>query len=548
MRKDIHDQFGPGETKASVDCRLRQLTAAALALVLLVGCSSRHAPAPGGAGVTGFSGAVAADEPQAALVGRDILIAGGSAADAAIAMYFTMAVTLPSQASLGGGGTCLSFSYVTNEAQTLDFLARPLTQASSSVERPTAIPGNIRGFYALHGVYGRLRWSQLVAPAENLARFGVPVSRALSNDIAPLESALAREPQMRRLFSAEGGRRMVVEGDTLVQSDLAAVLASVRTSGPGDFYSGPLATQFLKGVHEAGGALDAAELADYQPVWRKPLAVGFDDKRAYFAPPPPAGGVIAGQMWSMLVKDDRFAKTTAEQRDAVLIETAERAFADRQRWASGVSDAQDLVSSAHVSALMTQPNETTGAGAPMAEPATENPAAATFVAVDAEGSAVACAVTLNSLLGTGRIANGTGIVLAAAPGHGGRGAAMLGPMVVVKPGGRQFVFAGTAAGGVAAPTALVYVAARVLLARQPLDEASAAPRMHGGSDPELVYVEQRAGARSLRTLTDRGYEAVTVERLGRVNAIGCPGGLQSSPEQCVAATDPRGFGLAASTE
>ena len=547
MRNDIHDQFGPGETKASVDCCLRQLTAAALALALLVGCSSRQATAPGGAGVTGFSGAVAADEPQAALVGRDILIAGGSAADAAIAMYFTMAVTLPSQASLGGGGTCVSFSYVTNEAQALDFLARPSTQASSSVERPTAIPGNIRGFYALHGVYGRLRWSQLVAPAENLARFGVPVSRALSNDLAPLESALAREPQMRRLFSAEGGRRMVVEGDTLVQSDLAAVLASVRTSGPGDFYSGPLATQFLKGVHEAGGALDAAELADYQPVWRKPLAVGFDDKRAYFAPPPPAGGVIAGQMWSMLVKGDRFAETPAEQRGTVLIETAERAFADRQRWASGASDAQDLVSSAHVTALMAQPNETTSA-APTAEPATENPAAATFVAVDAEGSAVACAVTLNSLLGTGRIATGTGIVLAAAPGHGGRGAAMLGPMVVVKPGGRQFVFAGAATGGVAAPTALVDVAARVLLANQPLDEASAAPRMHGGSDPELVYVEQGAGARSLRTLADRGYQAVTVERLGRVNAIGCPGGLQSSPEQCVAATDPRGFGLAASTE
>ena len=548
MRNDIHDQFGLGETKASVDCCLRQLTAVALALALLVGCSSRQTPAPGGAGVTGFSGAVAADEPQAALVGRDILIAGGAAADAAIAMYFTMAVTLPSQASLGGGGTCVSFNYVTNEAQALDFLARPSTQASSSVERPTAIPGNIRGFYALHGVYGRLRWSQLVAPAENLARFGVPVSRALSNDIAPLESALAREPQMRRLFSAEGGRRMVVEGDTLVQSDLAAVLASVRASGPGDFYSGPLSAQFLKGVHEAGGALDAAELASYQPVWRKPLTVGFDDKRAYFAPPPPAGGVIAGQMWSMLVKDDRFAEAPAEQRDTVLIGTAERAFADRQRWASGVSDMQDLVSSAHVTALMARPNETTGAGAPTAEPATENPAAATFVAVDAEGSAVACAVTLNSLLGTGKIANGTGIVLAAAPGHGGRGAAMLGPMVVVKPGGRQFVFAGAAAGGVAAPTALVDVAARMLLGNQPLDEASAAPRMHGGSDPGLVYVEQGAGARRLRTLTDRGYQAVTVERLGRVNAIGCPGGFQSSPEQCVAATDPRGFGLAASTE
>jgi gamma-glutamyltranspeptidase/glutathione hydrolase len=547
MRNEIHGQFGPDTTKASVGCCLRQFTAAALAIALLVGCSSRQTPGPGAPDDKVYSGAVAADEPQAALAGRDILMAGGSAADAATAMYFTMAVTLPTQASLGGGGTCVTFNSLTNEVQALDFLARPPAE-TSGVERPTAIPGNIRGFYALHGVYGRLRWSQLIAPAENLARFGVPVSRALSNDLAPLESALAREPQMRRLFSAEGGRRMVVEGDTLVQSDLAEVLASVRTSGPGDFYSGPLAMQFLKGVGEAGGALEAADLASYQPVWRKPLAVGFDDKRAYFAPPPPAGGVIAGQMWSMLVKDDRFDEASADQRDAVLVTTAERAFVDRQRWASGISDAQELVSSGRVTALLAQRNLTAGAGAAVAEPATENPAAASFVAVDAQGSAVACAVTLNSFLGTGRIAAGTGIVLAAAPGSGGRGAAMLGPMLVVKPSGREFVFAGAAAGGVAAPTALVDVAARVLLAGEPLDKASAAPRMHGGSDPELVYVERGASAGSLQTLIDRGYEPVKVESLGRVNAIACPKGLESSPERCEAATDPRGFGLAVNTE
>jgi gamma-glutamyltranspeptidase/glutathione hydrolase len=460
-----------------------------------------------------------------------------------------MAVTLPSQASLGGGGMCVSFNAATNEAQALEFLARPSSRVESGADRPTAIPGNIRGFFALHGIYGRLRWSQLLAPAENLARFGVPVSRALSSDLAQVESALAREPRMRRIFSAEGGRRMVVEGDTLAQPDLASVLASVRTSGPGDFYSGPLSARFLEGVREAGGSLSREDLAEYQPVWRKPLMVGFGDKRAYFAPPPPAGGVIAGQTWAMLVKDDRFNRASPADRDALLVSAAERAFGDRQRWATGGADLQSLVSSARVDALL---GDTNG-GAPTRavaarQPATENPAAATLVAIDGQGAAVACAVTLNSLFGTGRIAADTGIVLASAPGQGGRGATMLGPMVVVKPSGRQVVFAGAAAGGVAAPTALVDVASRVLLAGEPLGAASEAPRMHGGSDPEVVYVEPGASTRSVRTLIGLGYEAVTAERLGRVNAIACPAGLQSSPETCAAATDPRGSGLAVSTE
>jgi gamma-glutamyltranspeptidase/glutathione hydrolase len=121
-------------------------------------------------------------------------------------------------------------------------------------------------------------------------------------------------------------------------------------------------------------------------------------------------------------------------------------------------------------------------------------------------------------------------------------------MIVVKPSGRQFVFAGAAAGGVAAPTALVDVARRVLLTDQPLDEAEAAARMHGGSDPQIIYVEPGATAQGTQALVERGYALVTTESLGRVNAIACPGGLQSSPERCGAATDPRGFGLAINTE
>jgi len=515
---------------------------------LLAGCSGDELPAPGAVGITGFVGLVTADEPQAALIGRDILTRGGTAADAAVAMYFAMAVTLPSQASLGGGGVCMTFEPSTNQTFALSFPAGPPAAVTPGADRPTAVPGNVRGVYALQALYGRLHWSELVAPAEMLARFGVPVSRALASDLAQVADALALEPQVRRIFAGGPDGRLVGEGDMLVQPDLASVLARIRASGPNEFYSGSFATQLASAVREAGGTLAVKDLNDMQPAWQKPLEVGYDDRRAYFPPQPAAGGIIAGQMWGMLVKDDRWLSAPDGEEGPVLVDAAARSFGDRSRWGAVAND-QTLVSSANLEMLLASGVGGKPAGpVPGGQPLTENPAAATFAAIDGDGSAVACAVSLNSLFGTGRVAAGTGIVLAALPGPGGRGSSMLGPMLVVKPRGRQFVWAGAASGGVAAPTALAGVAARTLLSGQPLREAIAAPRVHGGSDPGFVFAEPGAPTRGLQTLLGQGDEVVTAEKLGRVNAIVCPDGIASAPETCRAASDPRGFGLAASTE
>ncbi len=517
-----------------------------MVLGLLGGCAQHDMPAPGAVGVTGFVGAVTADEPQAALIGRDILIAGGSAADAAVAMYFAMSVTLPSQASLGGGGVCLTYERSTKTASALTFPAMAPAAVTPGADRPTAVPSNVRGFFALQALYGQLRWSQLLAPAETLARFGIPVSRALANDLAQVSDALLLEPEVRRIFASGPDGKLVGEGDVLVQPDLASVIARIRATGPNDFYAGPLATKLVAAVREAGGTLAPEDLKDVQPAWQQPLDVGFDSWHAYFTPLPAAGGIVAGQVWAMLVKDDRWTSAAKDQRDAVLVDAATRSFADRPRW-SVVADEQSLVSSDTVETLLKTPSAPAGRPLPISAPLVENPAAATFAAVDGTGNAVACAVTLNSLFGTGRVAAGTGIILAALPGSGGRGSAMLGPMLVVQPRGRQFVWAGTASGGVAAPTALAGVAARTLLAGQPLDEAIAAARVHGGSDPRFVFVEPGVDSRSLQTLLNQGDEIATSDKLGRVNAIVCPDGIGSAPEKCSAASDPRGFGLAAST-
>ena len=122
--------------------------------------------------VEGFGGLAAADEPYAATVGRDILGKGGTAADAAVAMYFTMAVTLPSRAGLGGGGVCIAFDQEAEEAQIIDFLPR-VTPGGG------VIPGNARGMAVLHAQHGSQRWQYLLRRPENLGRWETDVPEQL---------------------------------------------------------------------------------------------------------------------------------------------------------------------------------------------------------------------------------------------------------------------------------------------------------------------------------------------------------------------------------
>jgi gamma-glutamyltranspeptidase/glutathione hydrolase len=139
-----------------------------------------------------FTGGAIADEPLAALAARDVLAAGGSAADAVVAAAFTLAVTLPSSAGIGGGGSCLVWDRMRKAAQLLD-LAGPEQDPSE-----IAVPGLARLLFALHARFGRTAWGQLVQPAETLARTSVPVSRALSRVVGAAPPGLLESQAKRR--------------------------------------------------------------------------------------------------------------------------------------------------------------------------------------------------------------------------------------------------------------------------------------------------------------------------------------------------------------
>jgi gamma-glutamyltranspeptidase/glutathione hydrolase len=240
---------------------------------------------------TGSFAAVSADESRAAEIGRDILQSGGNATDAATAMYFALAVTLPSAAGLGSSGACIVHDDKTKAAEAFVF---PPTPAGAINGQSIAVPSSVRGVMLMHIRHGQLRWEQVVAPAERLARFGVPVSRALSRDLQAGAGLLGNDRETRRIFGKSAGG-MVTEGDTWTQNDLAGTLGAIRQRGGGEFFQGTLARTLSDQVSQMGGSLPLEALRNAVPQSGPPTTESYGRRKVYVAPPPAAGAAaLAG--------------------------------------------------------------------------------------------------------------------------------------------------------------------------------------------------------------------------------------------------------------
>ncbi|MGH6946376.1 MAG: gamma-glutamyltransferase, partial [Kiloniellales bacterium] len=172
-----------------------------------------------------------------------------------------------------------------------------------------------------------------------------------------------------------------------------------------------------------------------------------------------------------------------------------------------------------------------------------NAAAAGFVVADQFENAVACTFTMNRLFGAGRMAEGTGILLAAPPRSPDDGTTALNAVIVANPDSRRFRLAATAAGGPAGTTVLARLLLDTLAGGLPLSEAVAAPRLHHGGAPDRLLIETALPAGLRQGLAQRGYRLEEGGPIGRVNAAYCPLGAFQN-QTCQATTDPRGSGMA----
>ncbi len=347
-------------------------------------------------------GFVLADEPQAALIARDVLERGGNAADAATALYFTLSVTYPAAAGLGGGGICLIHDPFERTTESVEFLPR-----RAAAGGPVAIPGNVRGFALLQARYGQSSWASLLAPAERLAATGTPVSRAMARGLAPHAAILRADPELSRGLLSRSGSALK-EQDKAVQIELASTLGLVRSRGVAALYSGDGVATLAAGIADAGGRVSVEDLRNYRPVVSDAAMRRSDGVEVYFPSSNVGAGAFATAMWDAL--------QTISPTDGT----------------GGLQAANTTARSLGVSGTLPDDLGSTG-----------------FVVVSSRGNAVACAVTMNGPFGTGRTARGMGVTLASAPDEPvlGLAGAFLAPVIATGPGNTTLVFAGASGGG-----------------------------------------------------------------------------------------------------
>jgi gamma-glutamyltranspeptidase / glutathione hydrolase len=237
--------------------------------------------------------AVAAGHPATAEAGAEILEAGGSAADAAVAACLASCVAETVMTGLLGGGHAIYRDASSGTIRNLDCFVSVPTGAGAPMRElqvpfgeelvhyavgasSCAVPGLPAGLDALWRAHGRLPWAHLTEPALRLARRGVrmpPAHVACLRMLAPVltlrEGARIYEP----------GGRLLGEGDVLDQPGLVAALESFRDEGGSSVYSGSIARSLLGLVGEREGAITAADLRAYEPAWSEPVEVLFCGRR-----------------------------------------------------------------------------------------------------------------------------------------------------------------------------------------------------------------------------------------------------------------------------
>ncbi|MBM4234342.1 MAG: gamma-glutamyltransferase [Gammaproteobacteria bacterium] len=528
----------------------------------------------------GLQGMVVSQNETASAIGAKVLAEGGNAIDAAVAVGFALAVTLPRAGNIGGDGFMTAYLANEKKVTVIDFRSvAPLTAKldmfvdARGKERPeasvgyraAAVPGTVAGLWMAHQKYGLNHWGKLVAPATALARDGL----VLSTDEAFVfdwgrKRLEASATAKAAFFKADGGAFKA--GECLQQPQLAWTLEQVAKGGAEAFYRGEVATRIEADMRRNGGLITREDLAAYRAIERTPL-VGTYRGTTVYTPPPASGGAALLLMLNILENFDlsRMSAGSAESLH-LLAETMRLGHRDRVRHFGDTAFADvpltGITSKAYaaersklINTRQANDDDDIRAGDPFAY---ESQSTTHYSVADRFGNVVSVTYTLGSDFGSGAMIDGTGILLnnqmnnfsherefraaesndpepvnAMRPGK--RMMSTMMPTLVFRDG-KPWLALGTPGGGRIINTVL-QVLVNVVDFRLNIDEATHQARISQGDGP--LEVEPNFNPDTLELLRKKGHRIKRSDTMGSAQSIALENGY------FFGAPDPRRPGAAA---
>lgn len=411
--------------------KIRKLFVATLSTILLLGsvpldAASSH-PVRGKGGIVASSSAIASE------VGVEILKKGGNAVDAAIATAFAMSVTWPTGGNIGGGGF-LIYHRADGEATAFDFREKaPLAStrtmyldADGEVREnlnhdgllAVGVPGTVAGMELVHQRFGTLPWEELLQPAIDLARDGMPISWHLHESFKRLKPWWDKYPSSARIFLKRDGS-FYEPGDTWKQPDLADTLVRIQKDGKDGFYKGETARLIADFMEKNGGIITLEDLRKYQAIEREPVRGSYRGYEIVSMPPPSSGGVVLVHMLNILEGFDlRQIGHNSALYLHLLTESMRRAYADRANFL-GDPDFNEvlpiamLISKEHAAAQRASIDMDHKSASDPARFAQlyESEETTHFSVVDKDGNMVSMTYTLEHGFGSKAVVEGAGFLL-----------------------------------------------------------------------------------------------------------------------------------------
>ena len=513
--------------------------------------------------VHALHGMVSSESALASDVGVEVLRRGGNAVDAAVAVGFALAVTMPNSGNIGGGGFMVLHDGKTGKDTAIDFREMAPATATRNMfldeqgnvvhnkslftQAAIGVPGTVAGLaYALEH-YGTMPRATLVAPAVRLADKGFPVGETLANLFVVERDHLGAWDGTRKVFFHDG--KLPVTGDILRNPDLARSLALIGRDGAKAFYDGPIGAGIVAEAKAHGGLITAADLKNYKVVERVPVRGMYRGYEVVSMPPPSSGGVHVIQLLNILsnfpLRDwgHNSAKTIH-----VMAEAEKRAYADRSEYLGDPDfvkvPVQGLTSPDYAKQLAGLIDLAHATPASQIKPGRPQPYESNqttqYTVADGSGSVVSVTYTLNTNFGSGIVASGTGILLnnemddfSAKPGVPnvfglvGGDANAVGPMkrplssmspTIVLKDGKPWLATGSPGGSQIITTTLQVLVNMIDFSMNPA-EAGSAVRFHDQWLPDELRIERGLSADTVALLRGMGHNVVERQAMGATQTI-----------------------------